>query len=95
VARVQLLLAMFLPVVFVLLTFNSVGPMALATALTAGVALLLAVCVLPAPTTGAPARTRAIALRERARRSVFLRLRDPDAAGRARPRAPSGAAPAA
>jgi hypothetical protein len=40
---------------------------------------------------GAPAATgaRAIALCSRARRSVFLRLRDPDAAGRPRPRAPS------
>ncbi len=38
---------------------------------------------------------RAIALRSRARRSVFLRLRDPDAAGRPRPRAPSTAVAAA
>lgn len=38
---------------------------------------------------------RTTALRSRARRSVFLRLRDPDAAGRPRPRAPSTAPAAA
>jgi hypothetical protein len=37
---------------------------------------------------------RASALREKSWRAAFLRQRDPDAAGRARPRAPS-AAPAA
>ncbi|GAB2830949.1 hypothetical protein GCM10027176_39150 [Actinoallomurus bryophytorum] len=34
-------------------------------------------------------------LRERAGRTVFIRLRDPDAAGRPRPRAPSALARAA
>jgi hypothetical protein len=38
-----------------------------------------------APETG----TRSTALRERASRAVFIRLRDPDGAGRPRPRAPS------
>ncbi|HEX4721087.1 MAG TPA: DUF6412 domain-containing protein [Pseudonocardiaceae bacterium] len=38
---------------------------------------------------------RAIALRERARHSAQLRLRDPDASGRPRPRAPGHAATAA
>lgn len=37
-----------------------------------------------------PARTRTI-LRQRTLRTAFLRLRDPDAAGRPRPRAPSPA----
>ena len=41
-----------------------------------------------------PTRTRAIAWRERARKTAFLRLRDPDAPGRTRSRAP-GMAPAA
>jgi hypothetical protein len=35
-----------------------------------------------------PVRGRAVALRERARRAAFLRLRDPNAPGRKRPRAP-------
>ncbi|ALG11229.1 DUF6412 domain-containing protein [Kibdelosporangium phytohabitans] len=92
--RLQLLLAVFLPVAFVLLTVDTLVPAALATALTAGMALLLTIRVaLPAPTS-APAGVRAVSLRERARRSVCLRLRDPDASGRPRPRAP-GAAPAA
>ncbi|MFD9892904.1 DUF6412 domain-containing protein [Amycolatopsis sp. NPDC059027] len=36
----------------------------------------------------APTRGRAIALRQRARRAEFIRLRDPGAPGRSRPRAP-------
>jgi hypothetical protein len=35
-----------------------------------------------------PVRGRAVALRERSRRAAFLRLRDPNAPGRPRPRAP-------
>lgn len=35
-----------------------------------------------------PTRGRAVALRERARRAAFLRLRDPNAPGRPQPRAP-------
>jgi hypothetical protein len=38
---------------------------------------------------------RAVALRERARASWQLRLRDPDAPGRTRPRAPGSAVPIA
>jgi len=44
--------------------------------------------------TAAPLTRRAAGLREKSRRAAFLRQRDPDAAGRPRPRAPS-AAPAA
>jgi hypothetical protein len=44
--------------------------------------------------TGLPALRRVAALREKSWRVAFLRQRDPDARGRARPRAPS-AAPAA
>jgi hypothetical protein len=40
-------------------------------------------------------RVRAIALRERAWHSAHLRLRDPDAPGRTRPRAPGAAVTAA
>ena len=36
----------------------------------------------------APLLARATSVRHRAERSAFLRLRDPDAAGRPRPRAP-------
>jgi uncharacterized protein DUF6412 len=44
--------------------------------------------------TALPAARRVAALREKSWRVAFLRLRDPDARGRTRPRAPS-AAPAA
>lgn len=59
----------------------------------------LVVCLAHAPTIGrisaaAPLLGRASALRAKSRRAAFLRQRDPDAAGRPRPRAPS-AAPAA
>jgi hypothetical protein len=49
----------------------------------------------PAPHRAPDGRVRSVALRERAGRAVFLRLRDPDAAGRPRPRAPSARAGAA
>lgn len=39
-----------------------------------------------------PAAVDALALRRRAFATAFLRLRDPDSAGRARPRAPSRSA---
>jgi hypothetical protein len=42
-----------------------------------------------------PVLRRARALREKSWRAAFLRQRDPDAAGRARPRAPSAALAAA
>jgi hypothetical protein len=45
-------------------------------------------------TAGLPVLRRITALRDRSARVAFLRQRDPDARGRARPRAPS-AAPAA
>jgi hypothetical protein len=43
----------------------------------------------------APQPVRAVSLRDRARRLSAIRQRDPDAAGRPRPRAPSGRGPAA
>ncbi len=69
---------------------------ALAVAVLAGV---LAVCLASAARLDRIAATvpltgRAAALREKSWRAAFQRLRDPDAAGRPRPRAPS-AAPAA
>jgi hypothetical protein len=76
------------------------GLTAVAGAVLAG-AMLAAVLVLLTSVSG-PSRTsaalpmirRASALREKSWRAGFLRQRDPDAAGRSRPRAPS-AVPAA
>lgn len=96
--RLQLLLAVLVPAAFPLLPAAGVTePLAVAVAVTATLAILLvAASVHLAPgLAAAPARVRAIALRERARRAVFLRLRDPDAAGHVRARAPSVALAAA
>ena len=79
--------------------FGSAGLTALATAVLAG-AMLAAVLALIASvarlsgTAAIPMIRRASGMREKSWRAAFLRQRDPDAAGRARPRAPS-AAPAA
>ena len=74
---------------------------AVAVTLLAGAVLAgaLAGCVasgagLTRPATAVPLIRRAAALREKSWRAAFLPQRDPDAAGRPRPRAPS-AAPAA
>jgi Family of unknown function (DUF6412) len=64
---------------------------------TLAVILVIATTVLAGTDPGIaalPLRRRACAFRENARRTAFLRLRDPDARGRTRSRAPS-AAPAA
>jgi hypothetical protein len=61
--------------------------------LAAGLAFVSSVADL-CGTAALPLIRRARALREKSWRAAFLRQRDPDAAGRARPRAPS-AAPAA
>ena len=77
------------------------GLSALAAAVLAG-AMLAAALVLLTSVAGASGLTAAIpliqrasALREKSWRAAFLRQRDPDAAGRARPRAPSAALAAA
>jgi hypothetical protein len=65
------------------------------TVLAGAVAVCLASGVLLGRASAAvPLISRASALREKSRGAAFLRQRDPDAAGRPRPRAPS-AAPAA
>ncbi|WP_344880221.1 DUF6412 domain-containing protein [Allokutzneria multivorans] len=90
--RVQLLLALFLPALFVLLpAAGGNGSLGLATALTAGIAAAFAVAIVVCGRleTAVPMRVRAISLRERARLADFIRLRDPDAPGRPKPRAPS------
>jgi len=79
--------------------WSSAGLTALATAVLAG-AMLAAVLALLASvarlsrTAAIPMTRRTSGMREKSWRAAFLRQRDPDAAGRARPRAPS-AAPAA
>jgi hypothetical protein len=65
------------------------------TVLAAAVAVCLASgATLDRISAGLPLVSRAAALREKSWSAAFLRLQDPDAAGRPRPRAPS-AAPAA
>ena len=76
------------------------GMTALAATVLAGamfaavLALLTSVAGVSRSAAALPLVRRARALREKSWRAGFLRQRDPDAAGRARPRAPS-AAPAA
>jgi hypothetical protein len=60
----------------------------------AALALLTSVAGVARTAAALPLIRRARALREKSWRAAFLRQRDPDAAGRTRPRAPS-AAPAA
>jgi len=63
--------------------------------LAAVLALLTSVAGLSRTTAALPLIRRARALREKSWRAAFLRQRDPDAAGRTRPRAPSAAQAAA
>lgn len=92
VLRARLLLALFLPALFIALpTAGGFGFGGVATALTAGFAAALVVAVvlqvrLEVEATSTTVRT--LSLRERAKLTVFLSLRDPDAPGRTRPRAP-------
>ncbi|MFF0268119.1 DUF6412 domain-containing protein [Kribbella sp. NPDC004536] len=66
----------------------------LAAAVLTAAALLLALAVVARSASrlsghaAAPLLARASSVRHRAEHTVFLRLRDPDAAGRPRPRAP-------
>jgi hypothetical protein len=92
VIRARLLLALFLPALFIALpAVGGLGGTAtvLTTALTASFAAALVVAVvLHVRLETTPATVRTLSLRERAKLTVFLRLRDPDAPGRTRPRAP-------
>jgi hypothetical protein len=63
--------------------------------LTAVLALIASVASASGLAAAVPLICRASALREKSWRAAFLRQRDPDAAGRARPRAPSAAQAAA
>jgi hypothetical protein len=80
---------------------TQIGPAltALAAAVLAGAMLAVVLALVTSAagvsrTAALPLLRRARALREKSWRAAFLRQRDPDAAGRTRPRAPS-AAPAA
>lgn len=84
----RLLLALFLPALFIALPAAGASPLGLATALTTGLAAVLVVAVVVPVRPAAPVLSQAVSLRGRAKRTVFLRLRDPDAPGRIRPRAP-------
>jgi hypothetical protein len=83
------------------LAMSPSGLSALAAAVLAGamLAAVLALFTSVAGTSGMaaaiPLIRRASALREKSWRAAFLRQRDPDAAGRTRPRAPSAAQAAA
>jgi Family of unknown function (DUF6412) len=80
-----------------------IGPAATALAATvlagavlaAVLALLTSVAGVSRTAAALPLVRRARALREKSWRAAFLRQRDPDAAGRTRPRAPSAAQAAA
>lgn len=86
--RARLVLALFLPALFIALPAAG-GLGGVATALTAGLATALVVAVvLHVRLETTPAAVRTLSLRERAKLTVFLPLRDPDAPGRTRPRAP-------
>ncbi|GGP43519.1 DUF6412 domain-containing protein [Saccharothrix coeruleofusca] len=89
--RLQLLFALHLPGLFALTLLHS--PAELLAAVTAVAVVVLLLTATPA-VRSAPAWIRSLSLRERSLRAAFLRLRDPDAAGRPRPRAP-GLGPAA
>lgn len=70
---------------------GSDGLLALALVITLGIAVdraLTGILVRVAPPSG-PARISVVASRECNRHTAFLRLRDPSAPGRSRPRAPS------
>ena len=68
----------------------------LAGAMLVAVLALIASVAFPSQESAAlPLIRRASALREKSWRAAFLRQRDPDAAGRSRPRAPSAALAAA
>lgn len=95
-AQIRLVLALFLPALFIALpAVGGVDPLGVATALTASLAVaILAVAIhVRLEPTAAATQVRTLSLRERAQ--LFVSLRDPDARGRTRPRAPSSGSAAA
>ncbi|MFF5208561.1 DUF6412 domain-containing protein [Streptosporangium sp. NPDC000396] len=75
--------------------FDGGGGAVTATAVVGLGVLLLAWALRVVPVASEPGQDSPLSRRERAGRTMFVRQRDPDAAGRSRPRAPSaGPAPA-
>ncbi|HEX2134073.1 MAG TPA: DUF6412 domain-containing protein [Actinophytocola sp.] len=94
--RLRIVLAVALPALL-LGADGSLGFAAAVSALTAGLAVTVvaaALFVQLAPP-AAPVQVRTVRMREAAWAAAFLRLRDPDAAGRPRPRAPGSRSTAA
>jgi hypothetical protein len=83
--RWQLLLALFFPGLLAVALFHN--PTELLAAVTA-LAVVVLLVTSPVAPQSAPAWVRSLSLRDRSHRNAYLRLRDPDAAGRPRPRAP-------
>ena len=96
--RLRAVLAVVFFALFALLpAVGTAGTLGLASALTAGLAVAMvaaAVLVQLAPPV-TPARVHTVSLKEIAWQAAFLRLRDPDAKGRTRPRAPGSRSTAA
>ncbi len=90
-------LVLELPALLGGLPSGATGPLAFAAALTAGLVIVIAVAgtQLRLNPEAAPAWVRTLSLRDCAEHTAFLRLRDPDARGRTRPRAPTAAPTAA
>lgn len=91
------LLVISIPTVIAALPADAAGPLAFAAALAAGLVVVVAASgtELRLNPEARPAWARTLSLRDCAEQTVFLRLRDPDARGRTRPRAPSAALAAA
>ncbi|MFD3517229.1 DUF6412 domain-containing protein [Streptomyces sp. NPDC058657] len=82
-------------VLFDLGGFGFAGAVALAATATVGAALIACAVMAGRSAPGVPRTKVRTALRDRERRTAFLAQRDPDAAGRARPRAPGRLSPTA
>lgn len=94
-ARLYFALAVLAPALLAALpTGGSLSPLGALTSAVA-VAFVVAVVLVCLPPPAAPVRIRAVRLREYAWQAAFLRLRDPDAQGRPRPRAPTARGAAA
>lgn len=83
--RLHLLIAVYLPALYALTLIGT--PTEVLAAVTAVALVVLLLTAAPA-VLATPAWVRSLSIREKSLRAAFLRLRDPDAAGRPRPRAP-------
>lgn len=95
-ARYALLMFFLLAqVLFDLGGFGFAGAVALAATASAGAALIACAVIAGSSVPTVPRTKVRTALRDRERRTAFLAQRDPDAAGRPRPRAPGALSPTA